>query len=388
MHSHPTTPYHFPHCPTPPDWTLDWQALLHHYAWLRTLDGVPQNPRYHAEGDVLTHTRLVVEALIRLNAWRNLPEQARSLLFAAALLHDLGRATTTHTDPDGRITLPKHAQVGAQMARAILSTGDHLATPVPFPERETIVQLVRCHGLPVWAFERADPQREVIAVSQTVRLDWLALLAEADVRGRIATDSSDLLTTIALFRELAAEEGCSMQPYAFANDHSRVPYFRTPGRDPAYAAYDDTTFEVVVMSGLPGAGKDTWLATHLADWPVIALDDLRPVLDVDPAETQGTVVQAAKACARAYLRQRHPFTWNATTITASLRRQLIDLFVAYGARVRLIYVEAPYADLLARNRHRAAAVPEPVIHRLLRRLDVPDLTEAHRVVWVVEDSTR
>jgi putative nucleotidyltransferase with HDIG domain len=384
-HSHTSSP--FPHCPAPPDWALDWQALVQRFGWLRALDGVPQNPVYHTEGDVLTHTRLVAEALVSREEWRNLPEHTRSLLFAAALLHDVGKPATTRTELDGRITSKKHAQVGAQMARTLLYTGDSLDAPAPFAERETIVQLVRHHGLPVWALERPDPQREVIAASQRVRLDWLALLAEADVRGRIATDRDDLLTNIALFRELCREQDCSDAPYAFANDHSRVQYFRTPGRDAAYAAYDDTSFEVVLLSGLPGAGKDSWLAAHLPDWPVIALDDLRATLDVDPADDQGAVVQAARERARELLRQRQPFAWNATNITRSLRRQLVDLFLSYGARVRIVYVEAPYADLLTRNRRRAdaAAVPEKIIQRLLRRLDVPDATEAHAVGWVVEE---
>lgn len=375
-------------CPVPPDWALDWPTLVQRFGWLRALDGVPQNPVYHAEGDVLTHTRLVVEALISLAEWRTLPEQVRSLLFAAALLHDVGKPATTRTEPDGRITSPKHAQVGAQMTRTLLYTGDSLDAPVLFAQREPIVHLVRHHGLPVWALERSDPQREVITASQRVRLDWLALLAEADVRGRIAADQDDLLTNIALFRELCHEQGCYDTPYAFANHHSRVQYFRTPGRDPTYAAYDDTTFEVVLLSGLPGAGKDTWLAAHLPDWPVITLDDLRAALDVDPADDQGAVVQAARERARELLRQQQPFAWNATNITRSLRRQLVDLFLRYGARVRIVYVEAPYAKLLARNRRRAAAVPEKVIHRLLRRLDVPDPTEAHAVMWMVgeEDS--
>ncbi len=381
-----TTPYHFPHCPVPPDWALDWPALVQRFAWLRALDGVPQNPVYHAEGDVLTHTRMVVAALVSLDAWRSLPEPARALLFAAALLHDVGKPATTRTEPDGRITSKKHAQVGAQMARTLLYTGASIDTPVPFPQRETIVQLVRYHGLPLWALERADPQREVITAGQMVRLDWLAILAEADVRGRIAADCPDLLVNIDLFREFCREQGCFGQPYAFANDQSRMDYFRTPGRDPAYAAYDNTSFEVLLLSGLPGAGKDTWLAANRPDLPVIALDALRAELGVDPADDQGAVVQTAKARARELLRRRQPFAWNATNITRSLRRQLVDLFTDYGARACIVYVEALYAELLARNQHRpaAAAVPEKVIQRLLRRLDVPDPTEAQRVEWVYQ----
>ena len=44
--------------------------------------------------------------------------------------------------------------------------------------------------------------------------------------------------------------------------------------DPDYAAFDDTVCEVVMMSGLPGAGKDFWVAENLADCPVVSLDAL------------------------------------------------------------------------------------------------------------------
>src|SRR5437879_1968992 len=39
-------------CPPPPDWALDWDALLARYAWLCDLAATPQDPHYHAEADV------------------------------------------------------------------------------------------------------------------------------------------------------------------------------------------------------------------------------------------------------------------------------------------------------------------------------------------------
>ena len=59
-------PWWLPGCPLPPDWQLDWNALLAQYPWLDGLAGTPQKPHYHAEGDVSTHTRMVAEALIAL----------------------------------------------------------------------------------------------------------------------------------------------------------------------------------------------------------------------------------------------------------------------------------------------------------------------------------
>ncbi len=379
-----TTPsWTAPECPAPPDWRLDWPAVERRNGWLRRLAGVPQDPAYHAEGDVLVHTRLVVEALVGLPAWRALPPVERALLFMAALLHDIAKATCTHWE-DGRIVSPGHARTGAMLTRALLWAGDGFDAPIPFACREAIARLVRHHGLPLWFVDKPDPRRAVIAASQSVRLDHAALLAEADVLGRVSPDRRQLLDRLALFRDFCAEQGCYDRPRAFASDHSRFVYFRSECGDPDYAAHDDTAFEVVLLSGLPGAGKDTWATEHCADRPVIALDAIRQELGITPRAGQNAIGQAARECARDLLRRRQPFVWNATNISRPLRASLIDLFAAYGARVRIVYLDAPLAVLLQRNRARAAAVPEPVIRKMLHKLDVPDLTEAHQVEWIGE----
>lgn len=346
------------------------------------MQGVAQDPLYHAEGDVFIHTRMVTEALAALDAWRGLPEAERSVLFAAALLHDVAKPACTAVEPDGRITSKGHARKGELLAREILWTGDDLLAPPPVPVRETIAKLVRFHGLPLWFLEKASPERAVIEASQMVRLDWLALLAEVDARGRECQDQAELLGRIDLFREFCQEQRCYTAPRAFASAHSRFEYFRSEARDLDYGAYDDTQFEVVLMSGLPGAGKDTWVRQHLAGWPVISLDHLRQELDVTPREGQGPVVQAARAQAREFLRAQQPFVWNATNITRMLRRQLIDFFVSYHARVRVIYLDAPLDVILSRNAARPNPVPEHVIRQMLRKLEVPTLIEAHMVEWI------
>jgi predicted kinase len=89
----------------------------------------------------------------------------------------------------------------------------------------------------------------------------------------------------------------------------------------------------------------------------------------------------AKEQARAYLRQQQPFVWNATNVTRALREQLVNFFVSYGARVRIVYLDAPLETILRRNRSRAARVPDAVMNKLIDKLDVPDMAEAHVVLW-------
>ncbi|HLJ81705.1 MAG TPA: AAA family ATPase, partial [Ktedonobacterales bacterium] len=367
--------WQFPHCPAGPEWADDWPALQGRFAWIAAMAGVPQEPAYHAEGDVLTHTRMVAETLAGLDEWRALAAEAeRTMLFAAALLHDVAKPVCTRIETDGRVISPRHAHVGGTMARALLWAGDGLDTAPPFPMRETVSRLVRYHGLPLWFFEKPDPTRAVIEASQSVRLDWVALLAEADVRGRICDDQQELLDRIALFRAFCEESRCYRNPRAFASDHSRFVYFHRPSADPDYAAFDDTVCEVILMAGLPAAGKDTWIREHHADWPVISLDQLRRELHITPKDDQGKVVWAAKERAREHLRRHESFVWNATNITRSIRAPLIELFASYRARVRIVYLDANRDTLLQRNAARAQRVPAAIIEKLARKLDVPDLT--------------
>jgi predicted kinase len=367
-----------PPCPEPPDWRVLWDRMDRYYPFIGRLSGCPQDSIHHAEGDVGIHTRMVCTALSALPAWRSLPEEERRIVFAAAVLHDSGKPDCTRLDADGRITSRGHSRRGSILARQLF-----WRARVPFAAREQVAALVRHHQVPYFLIDRADAQRLCIEVSQRARCDHLALLAEADMLGRRCADQRRLLDNIALFREYCLEQGCLSAPRPFASDHARFLYFSQPGRHPDAPAHEDFRAEVVLMSGLPAAGKDHFVRTHLAGQPVVSLDDLRTELDIDPKDEQGTVLQHAREQARAYLRQKRSFVWNATNISRQLRGECSRLFAAYNARIRIVYVEAPPDVLFARNRQRAAPVPEKILERLMDRWEVPDRTEAHQVQWIV-----
>jgi len=369
----------FPFCPQPPDWALDWDGIVDRFAWVQSMKGCPQDPIWHAEGNVLIHTHMVCEALIELDEWRSLAELERSVVFAATLMHDIAKPEVTREE-NGRIRAPRHASKGAQMVRSLMLQELLPTTSVDrLHLREQVVNLVRLHGMPLYLLDGRDPQRELFAASQVARCDRLAIIALADVHGRHCADKDDLIGRVDMFQEFAAENKCLNGPRRFVSDHTRLLYFQGRDLDPNCEAYDETTYEVVVMSGLPGSGKDHWIARNRPDWPVISLDRIRSEMSVLPADNQGVVVSEAKTRAREYLRKQTSFIWNATNTSSRMRRQLIQLFLDYNARARIVYVEASWDEIQRRNRSRENQVPNDVLQKLVRQLDVPNPTEAHSV---------
>ncbi len=355
----------------------DWVSLEQEFHWVKQMHDVPQDAIHHAEGNVAIHTRMVLEELQALEAFNQLSPQEQEVLWAAALLHDVEKFSTTVVEPDGRITAKGHAKKGALRTRQIL----YREVVTPFNTREQVTALVRYHGLPIWLLEKQDPLKEIVKVSLEVNTQWLALLARADALGRICADKNDLLYRIDCFEEFCREHNCWGQAREFSSGHARMHYLL---RDDAYINYqpfDAPATSVVLMSGLPGAGKDNYIRKHFKDMAVISLDDIRREMKASPTDksANGQVIQAGKEMARVFLRKQHPFVWNATNTTRQMREQLIELFMTYKAAVSIVYVEAPYQQLFSQNRNREEVVPAAVVERLIDKLEVPAPWEAHQV---------
>lgn len=365
--------------PLPPDYTIEWDRIWSLWPQLKALDECPQDPVHHGEGDVGTHTRMVVEALVGMREWRGLTMVDRSCVFWAAVLHDIGKPATTVTEEIGRITSRGHSRAGASIARELLWLAD-----APFGWREQVCGIIAAHQLPFWLIGRPDPMRLAIETSCKCLPSLLCLHAMADAEGRVCTDKNAILEDVSLAKEVFREAGCLERAFPFANDESRVAYFEKPSRDPHYAAFGSYRCKVTLMSGLPGAGKDTWIARNRTDTPVVSLDALRSELGERATGNQGRVIQAAYERAREYLRSGQDFIWNGTNVTAQLRAKPLRLFRDYDAKLEIVYLEPAYCTLRNQNRERSAVVPEQVISNLVKKLEPPGDWEAHQVLRVVE----
>jgi tRNA nucleotidyltransferase (CCA-adding enzyme) len=173
-----------------------------HWPEIKAMIGVPQEPEWHPEGDVFTHTCHVCDALANLPAWQATDEISRRVYMLAALAHDFGKPGTTHTalkDGVSRIISPGHDESGAELARAFL---ERLQAPASVAAR--VVPLVRNHLFHLDTMtDRAV--RRLARRLEPETIEGLCLVTTADSMGRPprpAVEPENVKLLLARSREL------------------------------------------------------------------------------------------------------------------------------------------------------------------------------------------
>ena len=254
--------------------------------------------------------------------------------------------------------------------------------------REAICLLIRYHSFPPHAINLDDARlrlhkiasNSILAPCFTIRM--LCILCKADMIGRFCNDQQQMLEQMSLCEELAKEEECFDNCYPFKTDVVRRAYLSGQDVWKEQELYDESWGEVVMLSGLPGTGKDTWISKNLPNLPMISLDNIRREYRISPKAEQGFVANIAREQAKEYLRKHQPFIWNATNITTQMRESLVNLFETYKARVRVIYLETAWGNQRERNSQREHAVPNDVLEDMLGKLVLPEAHEARIVEWI------
>lgn len=341
---------------------LDWSDLDHSFPYVEAMRNCVQDTVYHAEGDVWTHTRRVLGHLTEDHVMR-----------LTGLFHDVAKPETRTVvfDQRERISHPHHARKGAQIAwNDLYLMGEAL------PTRLEVYWRCLWHQKVFHMWDNSDMIKA--ALQYACVADWPGLIAfaRADNAGRITADPQIAEDNLVLLQEWLSE-----QRLDFQTEHDRLFYFERDNRYHDYHPPQPQGSRVVVLSGLPGVGKDHYAKTRFPDLPVISMDAIRARLKVDPADDQGTVVQTATEEARVFLRKKAPFIWNATCLTKLSRGKIIRLCRDYDAHVSIHGLDRPLEIILRQNRERERNVPEQVIRAMIAKWEPPSLLEAHQVIW-------
>ena len=149
---------------------------VRHFPELAALVDCPQDPKWHPEGDVWTHTCLCLDAFAR----HRVGDEHEDLVVGLAVLcHDFGKPATTRFQ-NGHLRWLGHDEAGVAPTLSFLrrlTREERLLREVP--------PLVQCHMQPfaLWRAGAGDAAVRRLA-AKVIRIDRLLRVAQADDEGR------------------------------------------------------------------------------------------------------------------------------------------------------------------------------------------------------------
>ena len=145
----------------------------------------PQDAEWHPEGDVWTHTLMVIDEARKRNDDLDRPRLATLML--SAVCHDLGKPATTAMI-DGRVRSPGHEAAGVPLATAILDRLN-LNTLDNFDVRTQVLGITAEHLRPSAFYKQKDTVTDGAfrRLAQKVNLELLVRFDRADCHGRAGT---------------------------------------------------------------------------------------------------------------------------------------------------------------------------------------------------------
>ena len=145
---------------------------------------------------------------------------------------------------------------------------------------------------------------------------------------------------------------------------------------------------IVVLVGLPGSGKSTYLAR--LGTAGLSSDTLRKLLADDEGEQSihDRVFQTMRYLLRQRIAIGRPVTYiDATNLTPPERHPYIAIGRAYGCEVEAVFFDVPPATCRERNAARHRVVPEEAMAKMEAKLVPPSIVEGFSRVTRISATT-
>ena len=391
-----------------------------------------QNPKWHSEGDAFKHTKLVckhaVEHVCSMARYKD-PEHGMynisknfdefetcylepsvyddALIFlTAALFHDIGKGVTTAKGKDGNWHSYNHEFEGEKITRQMLW---NLNTKF----REDVCALVKYHMIPLNLFDRKNYLEEIVRLSYDIpSWELLIELKKCDLEGSMQKDEILKERDRKILNEVASiaieidryQSRSTYKTSVFADRIRGSQYFL----DKTYKK----PLELIVLIGLPGAGKDTFINEQLLtddkDMPtyinainmsrinkpcpsiltvyksnaaVICRDDTRVKLGfckenekiVGTSKQENAVNEDIKNQLYEAAREGKTIIINNTNLKKEYRAEFARLLSNYNVHITYIYIEA--TDIAKNVERREGQISENVLLDIVKKFEWPTFDE-------------
>jgi tRNA nucleotidyltransferase (CCA-adding enzyme) len=237
---------------------------IEHFPEIKALMGVPQEPKWHPEGDVFIHTKHCLDALALDPDWLGASTDRRRILMLGVLSHDLGKpATTQRVQKDGqwRWTSPLHAKAGLSPTASLLTRigAPHRLAPVIAP----LVQFHLAHHDSGKTLPTDSQIRRLARKIAPATLADLVILMRADANGRPPRHDPETIDRLNYLTERATELSIAdSAPRPLIQGRDLVARGLPPG--PAFAPILAAAYEAQLAGEFTDPTESAvWLDSHL-----------------------------------------------------------------------------------------------------------------------------
>lgn len=340
-----------------------------------------QNSEWHKEGNVAVHTQLVTEAMANYLDERafNKESEYYLLMMAAAICHDIGKVTTTKfNEKINKYTCRNHAKEGGRLARLLFFDED-------VELREKLCYMIRHH---MDAFEIVKENKifynTIKSSMGIVPLRDMLILHYCDVISskNDKEDENSVQDRINKIIATAKTIYCYDKPYMFDKRKHRNQCFYEPTG--SVKVNKNANFQVYVMVGIAGAGKDTWIEKNIPDVKVLCRDHIRTEIGIEGDKPHGTKEQEDKVTEIINERiiecceKQESFVLNNTNLKLQYRDELHKMIYKYNPEIIYVYIEAPSIE--DNKKRRKGQIDSRTIERMAKSFDFPEFYEYDKLI--------
>lgn len=158
-------------------------GILKYFPELRAIIDIPQDPIWHPEGDVWTHTMMCINEMAKMTKLETDDEKLNEKLLWAILCHDFGKATHTQIK-ENEITAIGHEDAGIEPMRNFMYrlTNEHSLV-------DAIEPLIVYRSAPSQLYQNGAKSPAIKRLATKVNIEELVRVARADFLGRTTKES-------------------------------------------------------------------------------------------------------------------------------------------------------------------------------------------------------
>lgn len=293
----------------------------------------------------------------------------KKILMASTLFHEIGNFMRIKGNEINKPGLMGYESCSEKIARSVLWDND-------FYVREDICSLIRNHTQPLRLYNAINKRRKVMLLSHDVTTIKELLLFSGLVCGWGNKNDDELDLKLGNMIKYAKRLDCFDHPFNFYNGYTKFYFFNYDMR----AKYptimsNDKSFDVYMMVGLPGAGKNTYINDKLSCFPVVSRDDIRSGFGTSGNKTvfsdkrEKEISRIENEMILDLAKKRQSFIINNINLKRKYRQHYLGILRDYNPNVHIIYIQAPlFSDNIKRREN---MIRKDVMVRMKYSFDFP-----------------